>query len=341
MEKTLDEHTITCRISAKEFPDVDDITMVNVTTVSEAGIYVSLLEYNGMEGLISYGESSRRSRCHTNNIKVGQQLPAAIYHIDKEKGFIDLSVKRVSPDESEECMKRFTESKIVYEIVKQLADKFSKPVNEYYENYIWKLEKKFCHVYESLKIMLTKPESITKIIKMPDEEWTEFVRLVSKKMRTKNSCASADVSIMCLSGGIDSIKEILISGEIDDDAPLKLGLDNCHVSVKYKGAPIYTIMTNSFDRQCALNALDKSIKNMEQKTNEREGMFEVTIKPYIVGECDKKDMIDKIDSDDSDTDDEFDTEDSDDIDEYEDDSEESEDDSEYPEEDPVLRTGGN
>lgn len=40
--------------------EVDDVVVVQVTKIAEMGAYVSLLEYNGIEGMILLSELSRR-----------------------------------------------------------------------------------------------------------------------------------------------------------------------------------------------------------------------------------------------------------------------------------------
>ena len=54
-----------------KFPEVDDVVMVQVKSIAEMGAYVSLLEYNNIEGMILLSELSRRRiRSITKLIKV-------------------------------------------------------------------------------------------------------------------------------------------------------------------------------------------------------------------------------------------------------------------------------
>jgi translation initiation factor 2 subunit 1 len=56
------------------------------------GAYVSLLEYNGIEGMILLSELSRRRIRSINKlIKVGRQEAVMVLRVDKDKGYIDLS----------------------------------------------------------------------------------------------------------------------------------------------------------------------------------------------------------------------------------------------------------
>lgn len=56
----------------QKYPEVDDVVMVQVKSIAEMGAYVSLLEYNDIEGMILLSELSRRRiRSITKLIKVG------------------------------------------------------------------------------------------------------------------------------------------------------------------------------------------------------------------------------------------------------------------------------
>ena len=65
-----------CRMYEAKFPEVDDVVMVQVKSIAEMGAYVSLLEYNNIEGMILLSELSRRRiRSITKLIKAcGQPL---------------------------------------------------------------------------------------------------------------------------------------------------------------------------------------------------------------------------------------------------------------------------
>lgn len=89
-----------CRFYEERFPEVDEVVMVQVRSIAEMGAYVSLLEYGGIEGMILLSELSRRRiRSVQKLIKVGRQEPVMVVRVDKEKGYIDLSKRRVQPED--------------------------------------------------------------------------------------------------------------------------------------------------------------------------------------------------------------------------------------------------
>jgi translation initiation factor 2 subunit 1 len=91
---------VNLRYYEAKFPEVDDVVMVQVRSIAEMGAYVSLLEYGNIEGMILLSELSRRRiRSVQKLIKVGRQEPVMVLRVDKEKGYIDLSKRRVSPED--------------------------------------------------------------------------------------------------------------------------------------------------------------------------------------------------------------------------------------------------
>jgi translation initiation factor 2 subunit 1 len=66
---------------------VEDVVMVKVRNIADMGAYVSLLEYNNIEGMILLSELSRRRIRSINKlVKVGKTEPVVVIRVDKEKG---------------------------------------------------------------------------------------------------------------------------------------------------------------------------------------------------------------------------------------------------------------
>ncbi|XP_039019764.1 eukaryotic translation initiation factor 2 subunit alpha homolog [Hibiscus syriacus] len=79
-----------------KYPEVDMAMMIQVKNIADMGVYVLLLEYNNIEGMILFSELSRRRILSVNSlIKFGQTELVIVLHVDKEKGYIDLSKRRV------------------------------------------------------------------------------------------------------------------------------------------------------------------------------------------------------------------------------------------------------
>ena len=71
---------------------------MEVKSVDDNGAYVELLEYNNIEGMIMVTEFSRgRAKTVTRVIQIGKKYTVLTMRVDPEKGYIDLSKKKVRP----------------------------------------------------------------------------------------------------------------------------------------------------------------------------------------------------------------------------------------------------
>ena len=102
--------------------------------VHENGAYVVLLEYENMEGLILSTEvTKKRVKLVNKFMKIGKQEPMMVIRVDQEKRYIDLSKKKVQPEEAVEAEKHFKKAKMVHNILKQVAVKMDCTLLSLYE----------------------------------------------------------------------------------------------------------------------------------------------------------------------------------------------------------------
>jgi translation initiation factor 2 subunit 1 len=82
-----EDSPLNCRMYDQKYPEVDDLVMVKVKQIDELGAYVSLLEYNNIEGMILLSELSRRRIRSINKlIRVGRNEAVVVVRVDKDKG---------------------------------------------------------------------------------------------------------------------------------------------------------------------------------------------------------------------------------------------------------------
>jgi translation initiation factor 2 alpha subunit (eIF-2alpha) len=76
-------------------------------------------------------------------------------------GYIDLSKRRVSPEDIVKCEERYNKSKMVHSIMRHVAEKTRTPIEELYERIAWPLTKKYGHAVDAFKLSITlvAPES--------------------------------------------------------------------------------------------------------------------------------------------------------------------------------------
>jgi len=158
-----------CRFYEEKFPEIDSFVMVNVKQIAEMGAYVKLLEYDNIDGMILLSELSRRRiRSIQKLIRIGRNEVVVVLRVDKEKGYIDLSKRRVSPEDVVKCEERYNKSKSVHSIMRHVAEKTKTPIETLYQDIGWPLNKKYGHANDAFKLSINNP-SVWDDVTFPSE----------------------------------------------------------------------------------------------------------------------------------------------------------------------------
>jgi translation initiation factor 2 subunit 1 len=111
-----------CRFYQQAYPEVEECVVVQVERVDDVSAAVRLLEYNDIEGMILLSELSRRRiRSITKHIRVGNVEVLRVTRVDEEKGYVDLSKKRVNAAEAAEKNEYYQKSKSVHSLMFHVA----------------------------------------------------------------------------------------------------------------------------------------------------------------------------------------------------------------------------
>ena len=190
--------------------------MVNVNHIAEMGAYVSLLEYNNIEGMILLSELSRRRIRSINKlIRVNKNEVVMVLRVDKEKGYIDLSKRRVSPEDIAKCEDRYSKAKAVHSVMRHLADKHKENVETMYETIGWPLYKKFGHAFDAFKATLELEQPVDPLgdLDITPELKADLLSYVKRRLSPQPIKVRADIEVSCYTyEGIDAVKDSLLKG---------------------------------------------------------------------------------------------------------------------------------
>ncbi|KAH9623785.1 hypothetical protein KSS87_015812 [Heliosperma pusillum] len=300
-----------CRMYEARYPEVDMAVMIQVKNIADMGAYVSLLEYNNIEGMILFSELSRRRIRSVNSlIKVGRIEPVMVLRVDKDKGYIDLSKRRVSEEDIAHCEERYNKSKLVHSIMRHVAETTSTDLEELYVRFGWPLYRKFGHAFEAFKTVVTDPDSIldqltyeVKKIGPDGQEVTEvlpavtpeikdaLVKNVKRRMTPQPLKIRADIELKCFQfDGVLHIKDAMRKAEA-------AGTNDCPVKIKLVAPPLYVLTTQTLDKDQGISTLKKAIIDCTEEIERHNGKLTVKDAPRTVSERDDKlfqDQLEKL-----------------------------------------------
>lgn len=248
-------------MEAQNIPKIGELVIATVTKISKFGAYCKLPEYNDLEVFLPIREvSSGWIKNIREHIHEGQKLVCSVTFYDKDKGTIDISLKRVSPGNSKEKIRS-------YNLEKRLAALFVQAL---------KIAKEQANKEALISTALSEFGTYTNLVQNATNSTTEFAQsklpkklkdaiikvLESNKKQKRHLVAyTATIYTYNTLSGATELKNIMSSIRA-------LGVD-----VRYVGAPKYRLLAEGEDYSQA----EEKIKKVEELVRERlkKGVFEI------------------------------------------------------------------
>merc|ERR1711871_7432 len=298
-----------CRMYEKKYPGIDECVTVIVLDVKDMGAYVSLQEYNNVEGMILLSELSRRRiRSISKLIRKGRQEICRVMRVDEEKGYIDLSKRRVSPAEAKQCNEKFLRSKEVHSIILHCAktcpprvtddEKFN-VTEDHYKRYGWPLYAKYGHAYDAFKRAITHEAEVLDGLDMTAEERDVLMTNIRRRLTPTAVKVRSDVDVTCFAyEGIEAIQAALREGEA-------VSTPETPVQIKLVAPPLYAITCQCLDKTAGLAAVTAAVTAVTGAIKKRQGNLNVKMPPQVMeaessgkgGKGDGSDSDDDVDED--------------------------------------------
>ncbi|CDQ81341.1 unnamed protein product [Oncorhynchus mykiss] len=291
--------SLSCRFYQHRFPEVDDVVMVNVRSIAEMGAYVSLLEYNNIEGMILLSELSRRRIRSINKlIRIGRNECVVVIRVDKEKGYIDLSKRRVSPEEAIKCEDKFTKSKTVYSILRHVAEVLEYTKDEQLESLFtrtaWVFDEKYKRpgygAYDVFKqavadnVLTTWDPAVLDCLDLTEEEKAVLIDNINRRLTPQAVKIRADIEVACYGyEGIDAVKEALRAG-------LGCSTDAMPIKINLIAPPRYVMTTTTLERTEGLSVLNQAMAAIKEKIEEKRGVFNIQMEAKVVTDIDETEL---------------------------------------------------
>ncbi len=250
----------------QEMPEQGEIVLATVTKVMDHGSYVTLDEYDNIQGFLHISEIAPGwIRSINRFVKDGEKKVLLVKKVNLKRGDIDLSLKQISKDQKKQKLKevkKFEKGKTLLQNVKEKA-KLSDGEVEKLEDSIYS---KFDSVYDAfieigrngigsvkeLKLAKKTADAIEVIcskIKLPSVEIRGILEITNEK-----------------SDGVEIIKKILIDVLKKDSA----------IDITYLGAPKYRLSITSDNFKSAEKLLKPIIAEIEANIEKKKGSFKFT-----------------------------------------------------------------
>jgi translation initiation factor 2 subunit 1 len=285
-----EDSLIHSRYYEKSYPNINDIVVTQVKSITDMGIYVSLLEYDGIEAMIPLSEyTNRRFRSLASLTRVGRIEFSLVTHVDQVKGFIDLSKKRISSDEISKYDEKWNKSKCVQSIMSRLSFLLHIPLLELHSQITWPLYQNYSHPYDAFRLHLSDSDQIPEIQQISEEIRIALLDQVKRRIQPSLIKVRAEIDLNCF--GVDGVEAIKLS--------LKEGLSvsdpKYPLLIKLISSPTYLLTTTVSDKIYGLQMVNEACKLINKKIKEFGGTMVFKMEPRVISDQDEKEMMNEID----------------------------------------------
>lgn len=297
---------ISCRFYEEKYPEKESVIVARVREIGEMGAYANLLEYNNIEGMILMSELSRRRIRSVNKlVRIGRDEYVLVLRADTEKGYIDLSKRRTSPEDHTLTENRYQKAKCVYSIVKHTSSMLKFQTDEELESLmertVWYLNRKYHKEretakasYEIFKKAVDDP-SVLDECDITDEEKQILLRNIKLRMMPTPERIRADITVSCTGpDGVEAVKAALRAGieagkanaqNTENSQENGDGDDSINaISITLIAPPEYVVQTQSLDKEQGIDLVWSVLRAVEQKIKTFPfGISKIKSEPKVVG----------------------------------------------------------
>jgi len=282
------------RFYENEFPEVETVVLVQINKFDDkSGAYVSLLEYDGREGMINLGEiSKKRIRSMLKILRIGSIEACMVMSVDEEKGYINLSKKRVEPEDVPPKQEQFAKAKAVHGIMQHVSAVYELEVEDLCEKVSWPIHTKHGCAFTAFKKHIEGELDIwadvdfsqpgKDISHLADKIKNDIEQHMKRRLVASTLRLMAKCEVSCHEyEGIDAIKEALTEG-------LKANKDGLEVQIKLIAHPVFALTCMCQDKELGVKLLEESLALIKDAIEAKKGKFNILSAPQIQKKEDEK-----------------------------------------------------
>jgi translation initiation factor 2 subunit 1 len=252
-------------MTKKDYPDEGEFVIGTVINVQNYGAFVSLDEYPNREGFVHIAEvASGWIKRIRNHIKEKQKVVCKVMSIDRSKGHVDLSLKRVNDHQKRDKIKEWKNGQKAERLLVMLAKKLNKTVDQCYKDFGNELIRKYGTLYAAFE----ETAYDTELLENDGfkGEWiSEFKALAKENISIQFVEITGYLEVNSwLPDGINHIRDVLSNAEQSE-------FEDVEIQIKYIGAPHYIITIKAPDYKIAEEEMKKAVEGVEEEIKKYNG----------------------------------------------------------------------
>ncbi|VVB99211.1 Translation initiation factor 2 subunit alpha [uncultured archaeon] len=233
-----------------QIPEVGEIVIGRIVKVLDYGVFLELLEYEGVQGFVHISNvSSSWIKNIRNFVKEGQVRAGKVTNIDRQRGQIDISLTKVSATQQREKIEEFRQAKRSQKLIELLAGQIKEAPEVAMKEVAEPLLQHYDSLYDAFLAILAD-ESLLSLV---PKKWASHLKeIVSKNYELPRKTVRGQITISIPGPeGVEHLRKALQAGQ-------KKGGKSAEVF--YDGSGKYDLRVTSSDYKSAEKLL-KSVSD--------------------------------------------------------------------------------
>jgi len=249
-------------IENQDMPEVGELVLALVTSMSSHGAKVVLEEYNNMYGFLHVSEIATGWVKNVSRfVTVNQKVVLKVIRVDSARTEVDLSLRQVSGEDRKQkllSIKRYDKSRSIFDTLQTKAKLTEDQKNEYFD----KVENQFGTVYSGLEELIRDRDETFDKLGIPKKVVTELANISKSKISIPMVNVTGIIQVTTQDpDGINLIKNSM-SQVLSNKAGKK-------VEISYLGSPKYKITVYSEDYKSAEKKLSSALEKIKKSIGKK------------------------------------------------------------------------
>jgi translation initiation factor 2 subunit 1 len=216
----------------KGIPEESDLLLCTVTKIYPHCVFVNLDDYENRQGMIHISEiAPGRIRNINDYVRMGKKIVCKVLKIDREKGHIDLSLRRVSEGQKRDMAEQLKKEQKAEKIVEYVAQQLKTDKTKLFDDLSAKTKAEYESLHDAFEEFISD-ESVLKKLGLAPAVYEKLSEVIHQRIKPPEVEIEGDIKLKSYAAdGINRIKKILAGAEKLNEA----------ITIRYRGGGSYSI----------------------------------------------------------------------------------------------------
>lgn len=241
------------------FPEENELVFGEVTNIQHNSVFVELDTY-GRSGLIHISEiSSGRIRNIRDYVNEGDRIICQVIQVDKEKGHIDLSLRRVTKLQKKNKRDERKQEQKAEKLLRDLGDEINENPKKAYQDIKQVTDYEYLH--EAFNDVVEHDKHLSDL-GFPERYAEPLERIVRDKISRETVRVGGEIELETYaSNGITIVRDALSEAESLDES----------LTIRYLGAGKYKIVLEDYNYDDAEQTLEDALEAIRAPVEATDG----------------------------------------------------------------------